>query len=329
MNATYMIDSVVQHTTVLIAQLATSAGVRAPLAHVAGRVFVDLVKEIERQGVSRKVVADMFGLALRSYQQKVQRLAESSTDRGRTLWEAVYDFLRQKEVATRSEVMLRFRGDDHAIVKSVLQDLVESGLVYKTGARHGSVYRIAPEEDLVRAPSSASLQAALWFRIYREGPLSKSELVDTAQVSNVELDRALAELASDGRIHVDQAGSEPKFASSRCFIEMSNEEAWAPSVVNHFQMMTSAICAKLANGQTRALPDDELGGSSYSFNVWQGHPAEARVRGLLRKFRADVGELWDEVAAHNAQQAALPPSVTRVNFYFGQALIQTPNEQEP
>ena len=32
----------------------------------------------------------MFGLALRSYQQKVQRSAENVTDGGRTLQEAVY-----------------------------------------------------------------------------------------------------------------------------------------------------------------------------------------------------------------------------------------------
>jgi hypothetical protein len=64
---------------VLIAQLATSGGARAPLAHVAGQVFLELVRELEAQGVSRKIGADMFGLGLRSYQRKINRLAESST----------------------------------------------------------------------------------------------------------------------------------------------------------------------------------------------------------------------------------------------------------
>jgi hypothetical protein len=35
MNAQVLIDGVVRHTTILIAQLATSGGVRAPLAHIA------------------------------------------------------------------------------------------------------------------------------------------------------------------------------------------------------------------------------------------------------------------------------------------------------
>ena len=39
-----MFDALVRQTTVLIAQLSTTAGIRAPLAHVADQVFVELVK---------------------------------------------------------------------------------------------------------------------------------------------------------------------------------------------------------------------------------------------------------------------------------------------
>jgi hypothetical protein len=63
MNAKLLIDAIVQQTTVLIAQLSTAAGIRSPLAHIADQVFLDLAREIEQQGVSRKVVADMFGPA--------------------------------------------------------------------------------------------------------------------------------------------------------------------------------------------------------------------------------------------------------------------------
>lgn len=66
MNSKLLIDLVIHQTTILIAQLSTAAGLRAPLAHIADQVFLELSREIERQGVSRKVVADMFGLALRS-----------------------------------------------------------------------------------------------------------------------------------------------------------------------------------------------------------------------------------------------------------------------
>lgn len=329
MNTSYMIDSIVQHTTVLIAQIATSAGVRAPLSHVAERVFLDLVREIERQGVARKVVADMFGLALRSYQQKVQRLSESATDQGKTLWEAAYSFVREREVVSRGEVMRRFRRDDDAIVKSVLSDLVESGLVYKTGHRQGSVYRIAPEEDLGRTQQGArGLEAALWFRVYGEGPVTRSALLGTGRASDAEVDMALDELVADGRIARDDSSPERSFRSERCFVSMKDDAAWGSSVVNHFQMVTSAICAKIMNGQTRALPDDQLGGSSYSFDVYPGHPKEAEVRRLLERMRGELGRLWDEVSSYNQNAGVDRDRATRVNFYFGQSVIAPHSNSE-
>ena len=85
MNSKILIDVLVRQTTILLAQLSTAAGIRAPLAHIADQVFLELTREIESQGVGRKVAADMFGMALRSYLKKVRRLAESETIRDRTL----------------------------------------------------------------------------------------------------------------------------------------------------------------------------------------------------------------------------------------------------
>jgi hypothetical protein len=126
-----LIDAIVHQTTVLIAQLSTAAGIRAPLAHIADQVFVELSREIEAQGVSRKVAADMFGLAIRSYQKKVQRLTESVSARDRTLWQAVIEALEQAGSLSRRELFARFAHDDPVVVGSVLNDLVSSGLVQR------------------------------------------------------------------------------------------------------------------------------------------------------------------------------------------------------
>lgn len=64
MNVNLLIDAIVRQTTVLIAQVATAAGIRAPLSHMANQVFLDLVRELKEQGLGNKVIADMFGLAL-------------------------------------------------------------------------------------------------------------------------------------------------------------------------------------------------------------------------------------------------------------------------
>src|SRR4051812_20001052 len=46
MNLSVLIDSIVRQVTVLIAQLATAGGVRAPVAHIANQVFVQLAREL-------------------------------------------------------------------------------------------------------------------------------------------------------------------------------------------------------------------------------------------------------------------------------------------
>lgn len=74
-----LIDASVRQTTVLIRQLATTA--TRMTAHVATDVFVSLVEELEDQGLGSKVIADMFGLALRTYHKRVRRYSESVPDR--------------------------------------------------------------------------------------------------------------------------------------------------------------------------------------------------------------------------------------------------------
>lgn len=81
MNVATLIDAIVRQTTVMIAQLATSSGNRAHLAHTANQVFLDLVHALRDQGVGSKVIADMFGMALRTYRRgQRRRLAPQSLE---------------------------------------------------------------------------------------------------------------------------------------------------------------------------------------------------------------------------------------------------------
>src|SRR5262245_16711136 len=133
MDATLLIDAIVRQTTILIATLATSSGQRAQLARVANLVFADLVRELRDQQVGNKIIADMFGMALRTYHRKTARMRSSRTDRGLSLWEAVLLHIQQHGPLTRAEILQRFRRDDESIVRSVLIDLVEAGLVTRSG----------------------------------------------------------------------------------------------------------------------------------------------------------------------------------------------------
>lgn len=52
MDIKLLTDAIIRQTTVLIAQLSTNAGIRAPLAHLADEVFRQVVPAPRRTSVS-------------------------------------------------------------------------------------------------------------------------------------------------------------------------------------------------------------------------------------------------------------------------------------
>ena len=326
MNVQLLIDSIVRQTTVLIAQLATAGGARAPLAHVANQVFLDLVRELDAQGVSRKVGADMFGLALRSYQRKIQRVTESNTDRGRSLWEAVFAHLDEKKIATRREILLRFHRDDDQLVRGVLHDLTESGLIFSSGTGDGAVYRMATTEDLSHVRESEAMDAAaavdgmIWAIVYREGPIERNELLGKLPVVDLALDAALDRLEQAGRIERDARGT---YRCKALEVPYGSSTGWEVAVFDHFQSVVRTICCKLRLDQTPNLKD-VIGGSTYTFVVWDGHPLDEEAQQGLAHYRQHADELRARIDAYNAQHG-IPAKHRKVIAYSGQCLV----EEEP
>jgi hypothetical protein len=328
MTVKLVIDAIVRQTTVLIAQLATSAGMRAPLAHIANQTFLSLTQELERQGIAQKVIADMFGLALRSYQQKVQRLSESATDHGRSLWEALHDHLQQKQVVSRAEVLSRFARDDQASVRGILSDMVDAGLVYRTGRGDATVYRVASVEELAKVAGGrerAAVEALVWVTVYREQPIDEGRLQEQLGIDAESLAGALAALIADGRVALQQTEHGRSYGSERCMISLGESAGWEAALLDHYQAVVRAMCAKLNQHSGGAQPVDRIGGSTYSFDVWKGHAYGERVYGLLAEHRRAVSALWSEVSEYNRRER-LGGSFDRVTFYFGQLVTETESE---
>jgi hypothetical protein len=319
MHVKLVIDTIVRQTTVLIAQLATSAGMRAPLAHLANETFLSLTRELEHQGLGQQVIADMFGLALRSYQQKVERLSESATDRGRTLWQAIYDYIREKQVAGRGDILLRFARDDQASVRGMLTDLVETGLIYKTGRGDGTMYRVAPPEDLgsITHAEAAAIESLVWLTVFRDGPLSESALGERLALSGEAIAAALAGLEAAGHVTTERTSGQLLYRSERCSIPLESSAGWEAALLDHYQAVVRAICAKLNQDARTAQLRDRLGGSTFTFAVWPGHPYEQQVQALLSEHRTRLSALWNAVSEHNRGRRK-PESYASVTFYFGQ-----------
>ena len=326
MNLRLLIDGIVRQTTVLIAQLSTASGVRSPLAHVADQVFIELAREIEAQGVRRQVVADMFGMALRSYQKKMRRLTESETVHERTLWEAVLSFI-EKEQPTRGRILERFSHDGQREVAAVLKDLVRSGLVCTTGTGESAVHGVTSEamrEKLARQQDLDAVANLAWLKIFREEAITRAGLAAGLGVEASTSERAVDELIRSGRVR-EEGG---QLVSSNVVLPIGAEQGWEAAIVDHFRAVAVAIATKVREGLSGARASDRIGGSTFTFTVTPGHPFETEVYELLRRTRLATQALWEKVAAHNEEHAPDPEKSTRVSFYVGQALETRDDESE-
>lgn len=316
MNTTVLINQVVQQTMVFVAQLATSGGVRAPLAHVADQVFRELTGELQAQGVKKKLIADMFGMGLRTYHRRTQGVQQSKTETGHTVWEAALEYVRENQPVSTAEVKRRFRHDDPEIVSGVLNDFVQTGLMYRAGRGEAAVYRVADAADF--KDEQARLDAdkfVVWLAVYRHGPITAEQLSERCQLSPESCTAAIVPLLADD--HVQRQSGEPETFSSQHFeVPWGSTIGWEAAVLDHFQALVRAISIKLTLGPQSSL-HDTVGGSTWSLDVWQGHPLQAEAKQTLNRLRKQVESLRERIDAHNAQ-APDRPAPERVVVYLGQ-----------
>lgn len=319
MNPSLLIDAVVQQTMVFIAQLATTGGVRAPLAHVAEQVFLDLTRELSSRGVRKNVIADMFGMALRTYHRRVRELGESKTVVGRSVWEAVLDFIRQKGPVSGRDVLDRFGVDDPEVVSGVLSDLAHSGLVYRAGRGDAARYHIADAGDLSGDEQSLApaREHLVWLAVYRNAPATEESVRAVTHLDATVCRTALEALVHAGRIVERRSGGTSTYTSDRFEVPLGESAGWEAAVLDHFQAVVTAIIEKLARGRAAGSPRDLVGGSTWSLDVWPGHPLEAEAKSLLARTRAEVESLRTRIDTHNRARPYSGPR-ERVIFYAGQ-----------
>lgn len=322
MNPQILIHAIVQQTMVFIAQLATAGGVRAPLMRLANQTFLDLSEELRNQGVRKNVIADMFGMTLRTYHRKVRELSQSQSVEGRSLWEAMLEYLRERDPVTGAEVYAHFSRDDRDVVTGVLGDLVNSGIASRSGRGNSAVYRIAevPESATIDADAQATANKYLvWQAIYRSGPATIEQLSTWTHLSPNICKDAVSGLLETGDVQRqagDGEGVAASYASTRLDVPVGQAAGWEAAVFDHFQAMVSAISAKLASGDARAERQDHTGGATYSLDFWPGHPLEAEITGTLARVRETLEELRDRVDRTNLTFGQ--PTTDRLVFYMGQ-----------
>jgi hypothetical protein len=280
------------------------------------------VGALREQGLGSRVIADMFGLALRTYQARVRKLSESRTIRGKSLWEAVLEHIRHNGPILRAEVLRRFRYDDDENVRGVLRDLTHAGLVYRTGRGDGVSYRALDDDQLTALAhqSEEALLNVVHITVQQRGWLSQSEVMAATALTETDAERALTTLTARGVLRSRTKDDVERYTSDGCALPFDDPKGWEAAVFDHYQALVGALCAKLDLAARGAQKNDVIGGSTYGFEIWPGHPHYDEVRGLLQRFREQCGELKERVAAYNLSASA-PERRERVISYFGQNVL--------
>src|SRR5262249_25941605 len=162
-------------------------------------------------------------------------------------------------------------------------------------------YRAATPEDTARADGAADQRIAsfAWVAIHRYGPITRSALTEHVPVGDDALDAALSRLVRDKRVTSKDEGDRVLYSSAECVIPLGDASGWEAAVFDHYQAMVTAICTKLRLGKTHAAAGEWVGGSTYGFDVWDGHPHHAEVVGFLQATRERAVALRKRVEAHN------------------------------
>ena len=100
---------------------------------------------------------------------------------------------------------------------------------------------------------------------------------------------------------------------------------WEAAVFDHFKALVTTILGRLRENRA-ATQEDLVGGSTYTIDVWPGHPLADEAYATLSRVRAMLSDLRGRVAEFN-EAHGVPENHTRVVMYTGQCLINEGSER--
>jgi hypothetical protein len=219
----------------------------------------------------------------------------------------------------RSEVLERYASDDETLIRGVLHDLCDSGLLACSGKGADAEYRARSERELRRQVTRANergLDELLWAFVYRGGPVDAASLAKRLHMEPDAMRLRLDALVTRGRLELNHG----RYEAHELVIPLDAEAGWEAAVFDHVQAMVQTICQRLRAMSAPAAPQT-VGGSTYSFDVWDGHPMLAEVEGTLGRFRAAHSQLRARVEAYNAKHG-MPRAFRQVVVYGGQCVFE-------
>jgi len=174
---------------------------------------------------------------------------------------------------------------------------------------------------------SEAVRHILWLTVVRKGPIAIEQIAEELH-EPVETCREMVEaLVSQGLVESRRSGNRTVYDGARFDLPIGGPPGWEAAVLDHFQAVVTALCVKLRLGAYRSQESDAVGGSTYTLEVWSGHPLEAEALGELAALRERASHLRTRVADHN-RTVSMPEERVKVVVYFGQNVIEQGDREE-
>src|SRR5262249_27718918 len=158
--------------------------------------------------------------------------------------------------------------------------------VYRAGRGAHSSYRPASPADLdyVKDDTKAeSTDTLVWGAVYRHGAITRDTLASHVALPAKELDASLCRLVEAGHVTRSENDGVETFSAGGFVLPMGSTFGWEAAVFDHFQALVTTVLAKLRM-DAGASAADLVGGSTYTLEVWEGHPLQDEAMGELRAF---------------------------------------------
>jgi hypothetical protein len=138
------------------------------------------------------------------------------------------------------------------------------------------------------------------------------------------LDQSLARLRESGRVSCQPSAQGEKLSATQFFVARGAPSGWEAAVFDHFQALVRTIAARLRAGPSER---ETVGGSTYSFDVWPGHPLEAEALSQLQRFRTHSSDLRQRIADYNREHPH-PRAYSAITIYAGQFVQEETTDAE-
>lgn len=307
----------------LIARIITLTNARPNLAHLQEDFFYELSVHLQNYGVPRRVAADMFGLAMRSYLRRIKKYNDELSDREHqlSLWQIVYSKISESPDIQRQKLLDSFSFSHRDSVCSVLKHLCEAGLVTEH-RRDGVISYSARERDANELDVDEVAQY-LWVMIFvhDESSFPHEQLLDEAiplfgeQMVSAGLDLLIDDGCVDKLLHDGTCS----YSTVR-----SNPEqpfGWLVAISIHLDSVFEAVITKLTMMQSEADLDADVRGGTWTFKLRGDHPFKDRVSHLFDGYQKNVKELFASVHQYNESHPDHDDSDEyQVDFYMGQGV---------